>query len=78
MSAIAGGTQAVVDSDGAALGDAALAALAVGAVDSRAQLAAWARIREVVDPDPALSDVLVPDHARFLALYSALCQWRAR
>ena len=78
VSAIAGVTQTVVDSDGAALGDAAPATLAVGAVDSRAQLAAWARIREVVDPDPALSDVLVPDHARFLALYSALCQWRAR
>lgn len=77
VSAIAQVTQTVVGSDGAALGDAALAALAVGAVSSREEIARWTAYRHLIEPDPQLRAVLAPDHARFLALYAALSQWRA-
>ena len=60
----------------AALGDAALAALAVGAVGSREELARWTAYRHVIEPDPHLRAVLAPDHDRFLALYAALSHWR--
>ena len=76
VSAITGISQTPIDSDGAALGDAALAALAVGAVSSPAGLASWVRSRPVVEPDPGLAAVLVPDQERFLDLYAALLGWR--
>ncbi|AZC12335.1 FGGY family carbohydrate kinase [Microbacterium sp. ABRD28] len=71
VSTITGLPQEVTDSPGAALGDAFLAALGVGAVESASSVRDWVRVRQVVRPAVADRDRLIADHSDYLALYAA-------
>lgn len=64
-----GAEQEVVDTFGACQGDAALAALAVGAIAGPDECRSWVTLREVVRPRAELRDLYRRDHERFAALY---------
>jgi xylulokinase len=69
VSDIADTEQTITDTDGAAFGDAALAAYGIGYLDSREAVLAWCRTSHTVTPDPRSQVVLRADHADFRALY---------
>jgi len=77
VSDLTGLAQEVADSDGAALGDAILAALGVGLVASPRDAAAWIRMRDGVTPGDAAGP-LRADHADYVELYRALAPLNAR
>jgi xylulokinase len=68
VSDIAGTDQTVAETDGAAFGDAALAAYGVGFLGDRAAVLAWCRTGRTVTPSPG-NERLRTDHADFRALY---------
>ncbi len=70
VSDIYGADQEVVETLGACQGDAALAALAVGALDDPEECRAWVSPRDVVRPRAELRDLYRRDHERFGALYA--------
>jgi len=72
VSTITGIKQEVATSEGAAFGDAILAALGVGVLASPAAAAAWQGDRRAVQPVPTQREVLLADHATYLELYRAL------
>jgi len=63
--------QLVHDTPGAAFGDAALAALAVGAVSDRDKLAGWIDTGSELTPDPANGRIYHRLYPQFRALYEA-------
>jgi xylulokinase len=65
-------TQEIADTDGAAFGDAFLAALGVGAVDTAESVRAWVRVRDTVIPDETAVARLSADHDDFLSLHHAI------
>ncbi|WP_435526880.1 FGGY-family carbohydrate kinase [Microbacterium aurantiacum] len=71
VSTVTGLPQEVTDSPGAALGDAFLAALGVGAVEGPSSVRDWVRVRQVIHPVDADRERLTGDHADYLALYAA-------
>ncbi|MFV0452247.1 MAG: FGGY-family carbohydrate kinase, partial [Propioniciclava sp.] len=75
VSSITGLDQHVTDSQGAAFGDAFLAALGVGAVADPSEAVRWSHERTTVSPDPATTDRLRADHSDYVALYRALAPW---
>ncbi|WP_221584921.1 FGGY-family carbohydrate kinase [Microbacterium sp. G2-8] len=75
VSDIIGAPLQIADTDGAALGDAALAALASGVLSSPAEVAAWVRLRGTVEPggdDAPAVRTLRADHDDHRRLYEAL------
>lgn len=66
---LADAAQTIAQTDGAAFGDAALAAYGVGHLGSRSDIAAWCRTGGIVRPDPASQAILQGNHADFRALY---------
>lgn len=68
VSDIFGADQTVAETDGAAFGDAALAAYGVGYLGDRAAVLAWCRTGRVVTPGPN-RERLRADHADYRALY---------
>jgi xylulokinase len=68
VSDIADTPQTVAETDGAAFGDAALAAYGVGFLGDRAAVLAWCRTGRTVVPGPG-RERLRSDHADFQALY---------
>ncbi|MDT0182980.1 FGGY family carbohydrate kinase [Microbacterium sp. ARD31] len=78
VSAITGFDQHVVDSPGASLGDAFLAAFGVGAVSSAEDVRAWVGLRETVRADAVPVDALRRDHEDYLALYDAVAPLQRR
>lgn len=72
VSTITGLTQVVANSDGAAYGDAIIAAVGVGILASPTDSAAWFGASRVVKPDPRQRARLAADQADYLALYRAL------
>lgn len=72
VSTVTGLEQEVAESQGAAYGDAFLAAQAVGAVTGAGDITSWVRRRETVRPDPVTRPRLQADHEAYLELYHAL------
>lgn len=68
VSDIAGTSQTIADTDGAAFGDAALAAYGTGFLEDRTAVLAWCRTGRTVTPGPNRERLSV-DHADFQALY---------
>lgn len=77
VSTVTGLAQQVVDSLGAAYGDAFLAAHAVGAVTDLSPDSGWWSTARTVEPQPEHEAVLVSDHEAYVALYRALAPWNA-
>lgn len=75
---ITGSPQTIALTDGAALGDAALAAFAVGALKDRNKIKGWVQLGERIDVDTARSKVLRIDHEDYLELYRSLAGLNAR
>jgi xylulokinase len=75
---ITGSAQTVALTDGAALGDAALAAHAVGRLADRDSLKGWVQLGEKIEADPTRSVVLRDDHQDYLELYRSLTDLNAR
>jgi xylulokinase len=71
VSAILSKPQSVSSSVGAAFGDAAIAAFAVGQIKTRAEILNWVKTREVVSVDQALEQRLQSDHLDYVELYEA-------
>jgi xylulokinase len=71
VSSLTGQGQVVTDSDGASFGDAALAAFAVGAIESRGAIKQWVKGVRSVEPRPVDAARLRADHEDYLALYRA-------
>lgn len=69
VSDIADVEQTVTETAGAAFGDAALAAYAVGYLPTRENILDWCRPGRTVTPDPATSARLRADHADYVRLY---------
>ncbi|RNE64234.1 hypothetical protein EEJ31_04735 [Cryobacterium tepidiphilum] len=69
VSDIADLDQTVADTAGAAFGDAALAAYAVGYLPTRENILDWCRTGRTVRPDPATAPRLRADHADYVRLY---------
>lgn len=75
---ITGSPQTIALTDGAALGDAALAAYAVGTLRDRDSIREWVQLGDRVDVDPARAKVLRSDHADYLELYRSVAHLNAR
>ncbi|MHA7286485.1 FGGY-family carbohydrate kinase [Arthrobacter sp. MDT3-44] len=75
---ITGSPQTVALTDGAALGDAAIAAFAVGRLPHRDSIRDWVRLGERIDVEPSSAAVLRSDHADYLELYRSLSPLNAR
>lgn len=71
VSDISGSGQTVAETAGAAFGDAALAAFAVGHLENRNAILAWCRTAHSIAPDPANQARLLADHNDFVALYQS-------
>lgn len=69
VSDIADLEQTVAETAGAAFGDAALAAYAVGYLPTRENILDWCRTGRTVSPDPATAARLQADHADYVRLY---------
>ncbi|AVG24201.1 xylulokinase [Pontimonas salivibrio] len=74
VSAVTGKDQVSIESVGAAFGDAVLAAYASGRFSSPQECMEWIRVKARQEPDPAISAVLVADHADYRELYEATRQ----
>lgn len=72
VSTVTGLDQQVADTEGAAYGDAFLAALGVGQFEDPDAVRSWVRVRETVQPDTATCGRLLADHDDYTALYRAL------
>ncbi|MBJ2119459.1 sugar kinase [Arthrobacter sp. MSA 4-2] len=69
---ITGLSQSIAETDGAAVGDAALAALAVGALKDRESIGQWVKLGQPIGPDEASADTLRNDHEDYVELYETL------
>ena len=70
--------QEIADTAGAALGDAFLAAVGIGAVTRTDEIRGWVAVRDTVRPDPASRARLQADHIDYIALYEALSDLQHR
>ena len=69
VSDLANMEQTVAVTDGAAFGDAALAAYGTGYLSTRQDIAAWCRTGRTVSPEPLSQKQLLADHPDFQELY---------
>lgn len=77
-STVTGLEQEIADSPGAAFGDAFLAALGTGAIDSIDAGASWWSTHRVVQPDPRIASVMRADHDAYVELYASMAPWNRR
>ncbi|MDQ0733670.1 FGGY-family carbohydrate kinase [Arthrobacter agilis] len=78
VSDITGASQTVAVTDGAALGDAALAAFAIGRLEDRDRIKEWVELGQSIEADTARSVVLCADHEDYRELYRSLKDLNAR
>jgi xylulokinase len=71
VSAIIKKPQTVSSSVGAAFGDAAIAAFAVGHIGSRSEILNWVKTGELIEVDSEMERVLEQDHTDYVELYHA-------
>jgi xylulokinase len=71
VSTILGISQSVTNTVGAAFGDAAMAAFAIGHIQSRSEFLNWVSEKAHVEPNPAWQTRLRPDHEDYKSLYEA-------
>jgi xylulokinase len=77
VSTVTGLTQQVVESPGAAYGDALLAAYGVGVVTDLGPGCTWWPTQTSVEPDADYATLLQADHQAYVELYQALAPWNS-
>jgi xylulokinase len=75
---VTGSPQTIALTDGAAVGDAALAAFGVGTLTDQDSITEWVRFDARIEPDEQAARALRADHTDYLELYRSLSHLNAR